>query len=119
MEKEILVVDDQPGIRLLLHDVFANEGYLVTTAETGKEALETIDNGSYDLVMLDYRLPVVDGIEVVQQLDRDDFTTPLIVMSGLAEDIAEELAAYSLVKKVLAKPFNIQEMCTFINKLLD
>ncbi|WP_164667557.1 response regulator [Virgibacillus doumboii] len=118
MKKEILVVDDQPGIRLLLQEIFTNEGYQVTAVETGKEALDTIYNGSYDLVMLDYKLPVVDGIQVIQQLEHDNFTTPLIVMSGLAEDIVKELKAYSLVKKVLAKPFNVQEMCTLTKKLL-
>lgn len=109
-EQRILVVDDQPGIRLLLQEILVNEGYHVTTAQTGKEALDTIKGGSFDLLMLDYKLPIVDGIQVLQQLERDNVVITTIVMSGLAEDIIKELESFYSVKKVLAKPFNVQDI---------
>ncbi|SDQ12708.1 two-component system, response regulator, stage 0 sporulation protein F [Virgibacillus subterraneus] len=118
MKKEILVVDDQPGIRLLLQEIFTNQGYRVTTAKTGKEALDELNKSSYDLIMLDYKLPVVDGVEVIQQLERDKIEVPAILMSGLAEDIMKESQNYDMVKKVLAKPFNVKDVCDYTKSLI-
>ncbi|TFJ93382.1 response regulator [Lentibacillus salicampi] len=119
MKKEILVVDDQPGIRMLLQELFTDEGYNITTAETGKEALEKLYARSFDLLMLDYKLPLVDGADVLKQMERDEFNVPAIVMSGLAEDIKKEIKQFSIVRKVFAKPFNIQEVSRFVKSILD
>lgn len=119
MTKEVLVVDDQLGIRLLLQEVFTNEGYQVTTVKTGKEALDNLFNKEFDLVMLDYKLPVIDGIEVLRKMNENDITTPAIVMSGLPDDISRETEQYSPVKKILAKPFNVQEVCDFTKHILE
>ncbi|RYG71717.1 response regulator [Lentibacillus lipolyticus] len=118
-KKEILVVDDQPGIRMLLKEIFTNEGYCVTTVETGQEALESLYAGSFDLLMLDYKLPVVDGAQVLKQLERDQVAIPAIVMSGLSEDLMKESEEFGLVKQVLAKPFNVEEVCEFAKSILD
>ncbi|SFB26165.1 two-component system, response regulator, stage 0 sporulation protein F [Lentibacillus halodurans] len=119
MTKEILVVDDQAGIRMLLQEVFTDEGFSVTTAETGKEALDKIYAGSFDLLMLDYKLPVVDGSQVLKQLEHDQIFIPAIVMSGLAEDAGEELKHFGIIRKVFAKPFSIQEVSRFVKSILE
>ncbi|WP_188456877.1 response regulator [Virgibacillus oceani] len=118
MKKEILVVDDQPGIRLLLHEIFTSEGYKVTTAKTGKEALDKIHNNPFDLIMLDYKLPIIDGSQVLHQMEQEEIAIPAILMSGLAEDIIREKDKFSIVKEILAKPFNILDVCTLVKKLL-
>ncbi|WP_174614958.1 response regulator [Virgibacillus ihumii] len=118
MTRKILVVDDQPGIRLLLQEVFTNEGYHVTTVTTGKEALDNLFSTEFDLIMLDYKLPIVDGVEVLRKMNDRDITTPAIIMSGLPEDISTETEQLSPVKKILAKPFNVQEVCDFTRSLL-
>ncbi|WP_077329373.1 response regulator [Virgibacillus siamensis] len=118
MTREILVVDDQPGIRLLLQEIFTNEGYQVTTVQTGKEALDYLSSKEFDLLMLDYKLPIIDGIEVLRKMSEREITTPAIVMSGLPEDISRETEQFGLVKKILAKPFNVQEVCDYTRNLL-
>lgn len=118
MKKHILVVDDQPGIRFLLDEVFSNEGHQVTTASTGKEAIDQIHDRKFDLVMLDYKLPVMDGIQVVHQLEEEKIDLPAILMSGLVEEIIQEGESCSVVKHVLAKPFNIIEVCNIVNNIL-
>ncbi|MFD1036880.1 response regulator [Virgibacillus byunsanensis] len=117
MEKEILVVDDQPGIRLLLQEIFTNEGYKVTTAITGREALDKLYNKPYDLLILDYKLPIMDGGKVLQQLEAANIDIPAILMSGLAEDMIKEYQG-SLVKGILAKPFNVQYVCDLVKSIL-
>lgn len=109
MGKEILVVDDQPGIRMLLSDILTNEGYQVSTAETGKGALEKASVNHYDLLILDYKLPFLDGVEVLQQLEQREIKTPAILISGLVNDIVHE-SSNSLIVKVIAKPFNVQDI---------
>ncbi|WP_010531560.1 response regulator [Lentibacillus jeotgali] len=118
MTKEILVVDDQPGIRMLLQEIFSDEGYSVSTAETGKEALDQLYARSFDLLILDYKLPIVDGSEVLKRLERDQISVPAIVMSGL-DDIRKEINGFSIVRKVFAKPFNIQEVSDFVKGFLE
>ncbi|MFD1361622.1 response regulator [Lentibacillus salinarum] len=118
MTKKILVADDQPGIRMLLKEVFIDEGYDVTTVETGKEALDRIYAGSFDLLVLDYKLPVVDGVDVLKQLENDRVVIPAIVMSGLADDMKSALKQSRIVDEIFAKPFNIQEVSRSVNHLL-
>lgn len=118
MTKDLLVVDDQPGIRLLLTDILTNEGYHVTTASDGKEALEILSEKKFSLLILDYNLPMVNGIKVLEEIGKMADPIPTIVMSGLVEKIENDLETLPHVKKVLAKPFNIQEIPIIVKRIL-
>lgn len=115
-QSKILIVDDQMGIRLLLKEILKNEGYEIEEATTGKEAIDQISVNSFDLMILDYKLPIMDGTEVLEKLEKDNVEIPAIVMSGLVENIASEAMKSKLVKSVIAKPFNINE---FVEKVHD
>lgn len=120
MKGQILIVDDQPGIRLLLTDVFTNEGYVIFTAKTGQEALDKIYKHEFDLIILDDRLPIISGQEVLQQMKDDQLHIPVIMMSGLIEDLRKEITKYDMVIEAVAKPFNIKDVRTLVNlTLLD
>lgn len=116
--RKILVVDDQPGIRLLLHDILLNEGYHVATAKTGKEGLEKIRSGTFDLIMLDYLLPIVSGSEFLQQLEQDNISIPVILMSGMAENIKKLPEKHANIADILTKPFNIADVCKMAHMIL-
>ncbi|GAB4074825.1 sporulation initiation phosphotransferase Spo0F [Barrientosiimonas marina] len=118
MTKTILVADDQPGIRMLLKEVFSEKDYDVTTAETGQDALDYLYGSSYDLLILDYKLPVVDGADLLKRLDADQVDLPTIIMSGLTENISEEIKQLSAVREVFAKPFDIQEISDSVSSIL-
>ncbi|SET66414.1 two-component system, response regulator, stage 0 sporulation protein F [Oceanobacillus limi] len=118
MDKEILVVDDEHGIRLLLEDILTNEGYKVITAKTGKEALDKLNAHSISLMILDYKLPIVDGLEILKKLDREKTEVPTVVMSGLVEKITEETKDISNVKSILAKPFNVLDVVQEVQSIL-
>jgi CheY-like chemotaxis protein len=117
MVKEILIVDDQPGIRMLLSDILTNEGYEISTAETGREALDKATAKHYDLIVLDYKLPILNGLEVLQQLRRKQIEIPAILISGLVNNEVER-SSDGLVEKVLAKPFNIKDIQQTVNLIL-
>lgn len=118
MEKEILIVDDQAGIRMLLTDILINEGYQVSTATTGKEALEKVYAHTYDLIILDYKLPIINGMKVLQQLEKDNKELPAILISGLVEVVKKESEKYNMIKKVIAKPFNVSDIQQTVNAIL-
>lgn len=118
MGNSILVVDDQPGIRMLLSEVLTDKGYAVSLAGTGKDAIDKLSEKLYDLVILDYKLPVLDGKEVIQQMNSDNYKTKIVVMSGMAESIQEELAEYK-VEKLISKPFNLNELCADVEGILE
>lgn len=119
MSKEILVVDDQPGIRLLLADMLRSEGYQVETAETGQEALEMIRRKQCDLLVLDYQLPILNGMELLTQLEKKSIKLPAILISGLAEDFQKKYNSNQYVKKVFSKPFDMRDVCTVVESILS
>lgn len=119
MQKEILVVDDQPGIRLLLNDILKSAGYRVITAETGTEALEKIYAQAFDLLILDYKLPVLDGSAVIERLEQEALYVPVILMSGLVEEMDMCGQENSLLKGVLAKPFDVQAVNDMVKGVLN
>lgn len=119
MKKRILVVDDQPGIRFLLEEVFTNEGYQVTTANTGKEALDHIYTSTFDLIMMDYKLPIMDGVEVLHQLEEKEIIIPVILMSGLPDEIKQDGLSSTVLRHILGKPFNIAEVCRIVKDIVE
>ncbi len=118
IKHEILIVDDQPGICLLLKDVFTNEGYDVELAHTGIEALEKIYKHSFDLVMLDYRLPILSGHEILKKMIKKEIIVPVILMSGLIENIQEDFKEENMAIKIVAKPFNLKEIIELVKSMI-
>ena len=118
MTKTVLIVDDQLGIRLLLEEIVKNEGYSVISCENGKEALTLIENTPPDLIIIDFRLPILDGCTVISRLEEANTYIPTIMMSGLAEEVKQRTEHFTSVKEVFSKPFNIVDAKYHINRLL-
>lgn len=119
MKKKILIVDDEHGICLLLQEVFKDEGYNVITAKTGKKALDIIKEQAIDLIIIDYKLPVIDGIEVLRELEKNNYSIPAILMSGMFETLHKDIQGMSLIKFTLAKPFDIDELTQRVSSLIN
>ncbi|MET3575772.1 response regulator [Bhargavaea ullalensis] len=116
--KRILVVDDQNGIRLLLAEVFRREGHETVLAKNGFEALERLRETEPDCVLLDMKMPGMDGIEVLKEIKAAAPATPVLMMTAYGEqeqiDAAKELGAADY----FTKPFDIHELRTAVNELL-
>ncbi|KGP92472.1 stage 0 sporulation protein F [Pontibacillus chungwhensis BH030062] len=119
MTKTVLVVDDQPGIRMLLREVIKTLEYNVIEAKTGQEAVDFVKEQHPDLMLLDYKLPIKDGLEVLNELQSEDYQVPAILMSGLAEDDLQGAHTHSLVKSVVGKPFDVQKIREIILNILQ
>lgn len=79
---KILVVDDEPNVRLVFRTTLEGAGYDVTEAADGESALKALHGGPVDLVFLDLRMPDIDGLEVLQQLRAAGDDTPVVIVTA-------------------------------------
>jgi CheY-like chemotaxis protein len=101
MKKKILVVDDEEGLRLLYEEVLKEEGYEVLTAKNGREAIQQLEAGKPDLIILDIVMPVMDGMEALGRIVGKDRKIPIILntsYSGYREDFMSWAADAYLTK---------------------
>ena len=92
MAKRVLVVDDDPGIRDALRMILEYEGYQVLTAADGKSALASLDADSIDAVLLDIKMPGMDGLEILDRIAEREGAPPVLMISGHG-DIATAVEA--------------------------
>ena len=115
----VLVVDDEFGVAEVLDAILTDEGYCVITATNGRHALARIAEQRPDLMLLDYMMPVLDGVAVLRALSADPAanTLPVIVMSALPEaSVAAETMRYSAF---LRKPFRIKAVLDAVTSALS
>lgn len=110
----ILVVDDDPNILATLTDILQLEGHRVRTAANGRDALAELDRERPWLVLLDMRMPVLDGWGFAEQLRLRRLGYPIVVMTAAesARHWAEEIGATSYI----AKPFDVNELLQTIER---
>ncbi len=119
MAKKILFVDDEPDVLTTVTFRLTRSGYNVITAIDGEKAVSAIRTERPDLVLLDMRLPGMNGMEVcgVVRSDPDLKNTPIILFTASASSIAEDCAKCGANDYVL-KPFDPKELLEKINKYL-
>ncbi|MFD2614561.1 response regulator [Paenibacillus gansuensis] len=117
-KKKVLIVDDQNGIRVLLLEVFSSEGYRTFQASNGKLALEIVRKESPDLVLLDMKIPGMDGLEILKHIKNIDKEIKVIMMTAYGElDMIKESTELGALMH-FTKPFDIDEMIAAVNSQL-
>jgi two-component system OmpR family response regulator len=118
MGRKILIVEDDRETASYLTRGLAQEGHSVEQATNGQDGLFRATDGSFDLVILDRMLPVLDGMAVLKALRAADIDTPVLVLSALASvgDRIEGLESGS--DDYLVKPFSFAELLARVNALL-
>lgn len=110
MNEKILIVDDQYGIRVLLNEVFNKEGYKTFQAANGIQALDIVKNQRPDLVLLDMKIPGMDGIEILKRMKIIDEGIRVIIMTAYGElDMIQESKELGALTH-FAKPLDIDEI---------
>ena len=119
MDKTILVVDDEAGIRSSVRGVLADEGYRVLEAEDGRGALQLIASEHPRLVILDIWMPEMDGIELLRHIRDSHPGTPVIVISGHGNIetavTATKLGAFDFIEK----PFSLDGLLHVVDRALE
>jgi CheY-like chemotaxis protein len=120
MAARILVVDDDPSIVKLLTLNLEIEGYEVVSAANGREALEAVAEHDPDLVVCDVMMPVMNGLEVVSRLKRDDETKdlPVVMLSAKAQELDVAHGKATGADEYVTKPFDPEDLLTVVAKLL-
>lgn len=117
-EKKVLIVDDQNGIRILLMEVFSSEGYRTYQAANGKLALEIVRGESPDLVLLDMKIPGMDGLEILRHIKEVNPDIKVIMMTAYGElDMIKQASDLGALMH-FTKPFDIDEMRGAVNMQL-
>jgi two-component system response regulator (stage 0 sporulation protein F) len=110
MSEKILIVDDQFGIRILLNEVFQKEGYKTFQAANGLQALDIVKKHAPDLVLLDMKIPGMDGIEILKRMKVIDPDIRVIIMTAYGElDMIQEAKDLGAITH-FAKPFDIDDI---------
>ena len=115
--KAILVLDDDASILRSTKNVLLKAGYAVDTAETGKEALEKMQTKNYDVVLLDVRLPDMDGTEVLLQMKNAGDTIKIIITGFSSDELGMRAADYG-ADDFLVKPIRPEELLATIRERL-
>jgi len=119
MKCRILIVEDEKLTRITLEDTLKNAGYEVASAGDGLTGLDMIKEGDWDIVLLDLKLPGMDGISLLKEIRKTNPETSVIIITayGTIESAVEamKLGAYDY----LTKPFNIHEITIKLDRLVE
>lgn len=114
----ILVADDEPNIRLLVDQALGVEGYEVVTAVDGEHALKKFSDGVFDLVLLDLKMPGLDGMEALRRVKKRKPGQPVIVMTAFATVETAASAMRLGAVDYLQKPFTPEEIRAIVKSVL-
>ena len=115
----ILAIDDEKNIRHLLKNELTPEGFDVFTAKTGEEGLKLLKKQKFRIVLLDIKLPKMNGIEVLRSLKQDSPLTEVIMITGYG-DIQTAVESMKLgARDYVTKPFKLSELLALINQITE
>jgi DNA-binding response OmpR family regulator len=117
VEIKIILVDDEPEILTLVRDYLSREGFNVLTAINGTEGMELIERENPDLVLLDWMLPGMSGLEMCRRL-RETSTIPIIMLTAKSEEIDRVLGLEFGADDYIVKPFSLRELAARIKTVL-
>ena len=120
MNANILIADDEPNQLELMSFNLSNAGYSIIKATNGKEAIELIENHSPDLIILDWMMPKMSGIDVCRVLRSRSETKqiPIIILSARSEDSDKSLGLDTGADDYISKPFSPKELISRVKALL-
>ena len=120
MNVNILIADDEPNQLELMSFNLSNAGYSIIKAANGKEAIELIENHSPDLIILDWMMPKMSGIDVCRTLRSRSETKqiPIIILSARSEDSDKSLGLDTGADDYISKPFSPKELISRVKALL-
>lgn len=118
-KSRVLVVDDEDALRTVLSSELMSVGYEVSSASDGEEAIGLVQNKKFDLVLLDIRMPKVDGFEVLKFIKKDYPTVKVIMLTGFA-DLKNAIESKKHgAEDFVSKPYDLVDLLTTIERVLS
>ena len=121
MNKSILIIDDEKLITKTLRKLLGKEGYEVTVAQSGQEALEHIKTKEFNLIVCDVRMPQMDGVETIREIrnylkQEGKPSVPELLITGYADEQRYKSAVELKVADYIYKPFDKEEFLEAVKK---
>lgn len=118
--KKILVVDDEMVLRMLIVDSLEDLNATIEEAEDGLEALLKISETHYDVIILDYMMPELTGIELLEKMDKDKISgTDIIMLTAKTQEKDQQQAKAAGVDFFMKKPFSPMELYELVEELTN
>jgi DNA-binding NtrC family response regulator len=114
---KILVVDDEVALAEALKDLLVFHGYKVEFATNGISAIDLLDKNNFDLVISDIRMPMMDGMQLLQHINQNHRGLPVILISGFS-DYDEKMASEKGARGLVAKPMDIENLVKLVKQNL-
>ncbi len=118
-KSRILVVDDEDALRTVLSGELASEGYDVQTAGDGDDAIQSLQKQNYDLLLLDIKMPRMNGFEVLKFVKEKYPKTKVVMLTGFA-DLKNAIESKKLgAEDFVSKPYDLVDLLTTIERVLS
>ncbi len=120
-KQKILVCDDEPHILHVVSTKLRNAGFEVITAPDGEVAFETAKSERPDLIMTDYQMPYLSGLELAAKLNADSTTAniPVVMLTARGFSLSADELKVGNIRKVLPKPFSPREVLATVQALME
>lgn len=115
----ILLVDDNLEVLQVFQDMLVLSGYSVVAMQDGKEALHSICNDTFDLVITDFKMPVVSGLDIAYRVKENNPHTPVILISGTIKEIEGIALPENPIDLMLPKPIGWKEFIEAVTRMLQ
>jgi len=121
--KNILIVDDELLIRDLLYDFFSEKNWIVSVSDSGSKALELLKTRRFDLVLVDLKMPEIDGIALIKSIKVRYPVLPIVIITAFPSFETAVEALRLKIDDYITKPFNINKLfktvCEILQKPVD
>jgi two-component system alkaline phosphatase synthesis response regulator PhoP len=118
MQRSVLIIEDDPGIRLSIKDEFEYEGYGIHTAGTAEEGFSLLQKERPDLIILDIMLPDMDGYEFCKRVRSGNDMIPIIILTVRNKEIDKVLGLELGADDYITKPFSLRELLARVKTVL-
>ncbi len=117
--EKVLIVDDEENMRRTLADILEDEGYDVSAVGTGEEAVELCAKEEHRIILMDVRMPGIDGVEAFRRIRRHQEGVRVILMSAYSIDALKEAALDEGAIAFLAKPLDLEKVISLVGDVKD
>ena len=118
-KSSVLVVDDEDALRTVLSNELTNEGYDVTNAADGDDAIGELQKSAFDLILLDIKMPRMNGFEVLKFVKEHHPATKVVMLTGFA-DLKNAIESKKLgADDFVSKPYDLVDLLTTIERVLS
>jgi DNA-binding NtrC family response regulator len=119
-ERTLLIVDDEPDIFWAMEHLLKQEGFVLIRALNGLETLANMENKHFELVLLDAKLPDIEGLALAKKIKAMDSTVPIVLISGYLsrdDEIVQDALSNGLISEYISKPFQHPEILNVVKNL--